>query len=68
MANWPGMATAVFTALNAVLLRPLPYQQADRLAWIFGSNPKIGYPRLPVNWSAASKLISATSPLLLSSH
>lgn len=29
-----GMTTAIFTVLNAVALRPLPYADADRLLWM----------------------------------
>jgi putative ABC transport system permease protein len=29
-----GMSTAVFTVVNAVLLNPLPYPDADRLVWL----------------------------------
>src|SRR5689334_12644843 len=29
-----GMNTAVFTVVNAVLLAPLPYPQAERLVWL----------------------------------
>jgi len=30
-----GMATSVFTVVNALLLRPLPYARADRLALLW---------------------------------
>ena len=33
-----GSATAIFTIINGVLLRPLPYPQGDRIAMLFGAN------------------------------
>jgi putative ABC transport system permease protein len=42
-----GANTAIFSVLNSVLLRPLPYEAADRLVWIWDSNPSLDYPRFP---------------------
>jgi putative ABC transport system permease protein len=39
-----GANSAIFTVVNAVLLRPLPYPQADRLVWIWGTNPANNVP------------------------
>ena len=39
-----GAATAVFTVVDAVLLRPLPYPGADRLVVVWESNPERGEP------------------------
>jgi putative ABC transport system permease protein len=48
-----GATSAVFSVANAVLIRPLPYDQPDRLMMIWENNTKEGtsfYPAAPANW------------------
>jgi putative ABC transport system permease protein len=40
-----GANSTIFSAINAVLLRPLPYPRADRLVYVNESNPANGWPR-----------------------
>ena len=48
-----GAATSVFSLVNAVLLRSLPYQDPDRLLFVFEANPRI--PGVPLDaWGAVN--------------
>src|SRR5438067_1351120 len=38
-----GAATAIFSFVDAVLIRPLPFKDADRLVMIWERNPAQGY-------------------------
>ena len=39
-----GATTSIFSVLNAVLLRPLDYRDAERLAIVWETNPSLGMP------------------------
>jgi MacB-like periplasmic core domain len=42
-----GANSAIFSVINGVLLKPLPYPDPDRLYWIFLSDPN--FPKFPLN-------------------
>jgi putative ABC transport system permease protein len=44
-----GATTAIFSVVNATLLRPLPFQQPERLALFWGSKPGANMPQLPLS-------------------
>jgi len=44
-----GANTAIFSVVQTVLLAPLPYQQVDRLAMIWGRNPSRGDMEAPIS-------------------
>jgi len=41
--------TTIFSVVNGVLLKPLPYPDADRLVNIWSHAPKIGYDQFPLS-------------------
>jgi len=44
-----GANTAVFSIVNGVLLRPLPYRDPARLQYVFSSSPERGFPVGPTS-------------------
>ncbi|MGH9667775.1 MAG: ABC transporter permease [Bryobacteraceae bacterium] len=45
-----GANTAIFSVVDAALLRPLPYRDASRLAMVWDQLPKLGIERLPTSF------------------
>ena len=60
-----GANSAIFSVVNGVLLRPLPYPEPNRLIMIFESNPKGGWPKFSVappnfvDWRAQNQLFDS---------
>lgn len=48
-----GANSAIFSVIDAVLLKPLPYPNGDRLMSVFESNPR---KKLPREWMAAIRM------------
>jgi putative ABC transport system permease protein len=58
-----GSATAVFAIVNAVVLRPLPFQHADRLVAVWGVNPARDTVKRGFSWPDTIDLARATRSL-----
>ena len=57
-----GATTAIFSAVRAVVLRPLPFAQPDRLYALWESNPELGWTReaaAPPNYLDWKERVSA---------
>ncbi len=60
-----GANTAIFSVVNAVLLRPLPYREPDRLVALWSANPERGATSRPVStpdfedWRAQNRVFEA---------
>jgi putative ABC transport system permease protein len=44
-----GAVTAIFSVVNGVLLKPLPFSHAERLVTIWSTAPGLGYDRFPLS-------------------
>src|SRR5687768_3398738 len=62
-----GANTAIFSVVYAVLLRPLPYTEADRLVWLTEQHEQIktrwiSYPNF-LDWQARSQSFEALATI-----
>jgi predicted permease len=64
-----GATTAIFSVVNAVVLRPLPFQQSDRLILLFETNAKQGWTTFAVapstfaEWARTSRTFQSMTAL-----
>jgi putative ABC transport system permease protein len=63
-----GSATVVFSVVNAVLLRPLPFGDPDRIAFVWETRPKaaqnlVGGHEFP-EWARSNRTFDGLSPII----
>ncbi|MGI9040808.1 MAG: ABC transporter permease, partial [Gemmatimonadales bacterium] len=64
-----GANTAIFTVINAVLMRPLPYHEPERLVWVWEANASRESERNSVSpanyldWKAESSVFSSMAAM-----
>src|SRR5690242_21916640 len=64
-----GANSAIFSVVNGVLLKPLPYPDSDELALVWEKNPELGSPRFSVappnsvDWRQQRRSLEAMSDI-----
>jgi putative ABC transport system permease protein len=64
-----GATTAIFSVVNAIVLRPLPYERSDRLMLVFEQNRSQGWTRFSVapgnfvDWSRQTRSFEALTAI-----
>src|SRR5947209_9637330 len=55
-----GANTVIFSAFNAVMLRPLPYTEPDRIVTVWDSFPQLGVKKIGVTYANFADLKERT--------